>query len=73
LIKNKKTIEVMSSFKKWYITKRANNTIVNYGEVGVGEIIDSGFGDEEIFTDVDSWLDRLNELGVDVSNQNINS
>jgi hypothetical protein len=62
----------MSSFKKWYITKLANDTIINYGEVGVGNIMDTGLDDVEIFTDVDSWLDRLNELKVDVNDDNVN-
>lgn len=50
--------------KTWYISKSSDNSIIHYGFVEVGSIMQSGQEEMETFTIESDWSDRLLILGI---------
>lgn len=52
--------------KTWWITKKTDNSVIHYGEVEVGNVVESGQEEIETFTSEEEWIDRLEELGITI-------
>ncbi len=48
----------------WWIARKTDNSIIHYGMVEVGEIMESGLDILETFLNEEDWLARLLELGI---------
>ena len=51
----------------YWIIKNNDNSIIHYGLVTVGSNVESGLDNFEVFTIKESWVDRLTNLGVELS------
>jgi len=51
----------------YWIIMNGDKTIIHYGLVTVGNVVESGLNVSELFTIKDSWLSRLLILGIDLS------
>ena len=52
--------------KTWYIVKSTDNSIIHYGFVEVGNVMESGQEELETFTIEQGWVDRLLVLGINL-------
>lgn len=49
----------------YWIAKATDNSVIHYGCVPVGGVVESGQDELELFTDEQPWIDRLDELEVE--------
>ena len=52
--------------KTWYICKSTDDSIIHPGYVEVGQQVNSGQDEIEIFTVEQDWIDRLVVLGITI-------
>jgi hypothetical protein len=57
--------------KTWWIAMSTDKTIIHEGELLPNMELVSGQDELETFSDEQSWLNRLKELGVDQVNKDI--
>lgn len=50
----------------YWIMKAIDNSVIHYGCVSVGAVVDSGQEVKETFTVEQDWLDRLSVLGITI-------
>lgn len=48
----------------WWIARKTDDSIITYGMVEVGQVMESGLDILETFLNEADWLERLAELGI---------
>jgi hypothetical protein len=56
---------------KYWIIMNGDNSVIHYGLVTVGNVVDSGLSSYEIFIIKQEWIDRLIELRIEFTEEEL--
>ena len=55
----------------YWIIMNGDNSVIHYGLVTVGNIVESGLDNYETFVVEQEWIDRLIELGIELTEEEL--